>query len=154
MFVWIFAVLLIIGAGLILIGLLQALGSLAPYAEIARRRSTLEPKMADDPDEHDDDDDERTQRALARREQWLTEVAAEKGFDRTVVDHAMLIAHYFSAQRNRYSEWHDNSVLGPIIAAASRRYGEFRGYDFTLGTLVSDVEAVRAILALDLRQPI
>ena len=103
--------------------------------------------MADPNDEHDD---ERELLALAQREAWLTEVATQKGFDRTVIDHAVLIAHYFAAQRNRYSAWHDDPVLGPIIAAASRRYGEFRGYDFALGTFVSDVEAVRAILALDL----
>ena len=86
----------------------------------------------------------------ARHAAHLAQVGEECGFN-PAEDHAALVVRFFEADSNRYSADHDDPVLGPILKRAKERYLELRRYDFTFANKVSQTEAVRTIMALDLR---
>jgi len=70
-----------------------------------------------------------------------------------VSDHADLIVRFFEAMDDRYSEWHDDPTLGPIIAAAREVYSQERRHGFTRAGRMARAHGVRAILALPMEPP-
>ena len=91
---------------------------------------------------------ERVAAFLEARER---ELAAKVGAD-LAEDRAALIAGFFEGRANRYSDWHDHPVVGPVLERAESRYGELRGFDFRFASRIAAREAVRELLAVALPQ--
>lgn len=68
----------------------------------------------------------------------------------TTNDHAALICRLVAARADRYSPDNDDPVLGPVIRKSLERYQELRNHGFGFALRISQTEAIRNILSLDL----